>query len=160
MVKHYNTSISEDAARILNSKQGQFLGDDVQGPVAVIPIQRRCDFVKQGGRATTGGGTIATTPADKDTYLVGLHFSFSKNAACDIASGNIRVTAVIDGLTVNIASFAVLTLTAEQGSDYFPFTVPIKIDRNTTISFAADSYTAGLMSRSASVHGYTVETTK
>jgi len=159
VVKHYNPSISEDAARILNSKQGQFLGDDVQGPVAVIPIRRYANIVRRVGSTTTGSATVYTTPADKDFYLTGIQVSFIKNATCDVASGPLRYTATVEGVSQGIISLALLTLTAQDQNAFVSFETPIKVDRNTAIT-TSNTFTAGAFVRECCITGYTVETTK
>ena len=150
MVKHYNTSISEDAARILNSKQGQFLGDDVQGPVAVINIRPRANIVKSVGTSTT----IYTTPTDKDFYLCSAYMSVIKDAAATGSAATL--TATVDGVSVSIMACASITLTAHQFSEYLVLDTPIKVDRGTAIAVSASNWSA---SRSG-ITGYTVETTK
>jgi len=150
MVKHYNTSISEDAARILNSKQGQFLGDDVQGPVAVIPLSPRANIVKSVNSATT----IYTTPADKDFYLTYVLLSAIKDAAATGTS--VAISATVEGVSTSIVAIAGITLTVQQQTVPVFFSTPIKIDRNTAIAISGSNWTTyrGI------VAGYTVETTK
>jgi len=160
VVKHYNTSISEDAARILNSKQGQFLGDDVQGPVAVIPIERYCNIIRSNSRNTTGSSTVYTTPTDKDFYLQAVLLSWEANAASDCTEFWVNVTTD----TENVASQRILgarrtTLTAGRGEQILSLVKPIKLARNTQVTLN-QSFTVGAASMGASVIGYTVETTK
>lgn len=157
MVKHYNTSIAEDAARILNSKQGQFLGDDVTGPVAVIPIQRFCNIVRAGSSAATGAVTVYTTPSDKDFYLVGATLQIQENATSDNTSTSLRC--FIDGVLQNLINIRKLTTTATTDSEVLMLPIPIKVDRNTVISIS-NSFTVGSATKAASIIGYTVETTK
>lgn len=159
MVKHYNNSISEDAARILNSKQGQFLGDDVQGPVAVIHIERYANIVRDVNSTSTGSITAYITPADKDFYLTSLCLSYSKNVTCDVATGRVPINVLVEGASRAVCAIACLTLTAESNVIFVEFKRPIKVDRNTSITCGA-TFTAGAMSRSIQLTGYTVETTK
>lgn len=157
MVKHYNTSISEDAARILNSKQGQFLGDDVTGPVAVIDISPYANVVRNILGTSTGTGTLYTTPTDKDFYLTSVQISVQANAACDSTFAVIRCT--IEGIIRNVIGIAKLTLTATSEAVSITFTTPVKIDRGTAIQ-TNNTFTAGSQTISAQITGYTVETTK
>jgi hypothetical protein len=157
VVKHYNTSISEDAARILNSKQGQFLGDDVTGPVAVIPIKPRVNILKRGQALNSTGATVWTTPSDKDFYLVAANLSFVKDATSTSLASRISVT--VEGVAINILDCAQLTLTAQSGNMSQQFNPPIKLDRNTNITVNNSTAVANCTSV-ANIYGYTVETTK
>lgn len=159
-MKHYNPSISEDAARIFNSKQGDFLSDEVTGPIANIQIKPRIRVLAVASNTSSGSGTIYTTPADKDTYITGVIFSFVKNAACDTALGVAAVQTTIDNLSGrHLASLAMDTLTAERDTVSVRFD-DLKIDRNVVVQFSSKTFTAGTMLRVCTIFGYTVETTK
>lgn len=160
-MKHYNPSISEDAARIFNSKQGDFLTDEVQGPVATIEISPKARVLAVASNTSTGSGTIFTSPIDKDTYITGVIFSFVKDAACDTSLGVAAVQTTIDGLSGrHLASLAMASLTAERDTVYVQFLPAVKIDRNAVVQFASKTFTAGTMLRVATIFGYNVETTK
>jgi len=159
MTRHYNPSIVERANRVLASKAGDFLSDEVAGPVATIAITPVTRIIKASGSSTTGTMTIFTTPTDKDFYITGLYLSMIKDVTNDMATGNVAIALTIDGVTVNPIGIGVLTLTAQSESVAFPFTTPIKVDRGTAITIGA-TYTAGSMRRFGSVHGYTEEVTR
>lgn len=161
MTKHYNTSIAEDALRILNSKQGDFMSDEVAGPVATIPILRCANTVK--ATTSTGtSGTLWTTPSDKDFYLLYAEFSIVKDAACDIpTAGGPLLQAFVDGVALPLHRIPVITLTAQNQTATFSLPYPgLKIDRNTAISHSRSATTAGNIVMSSVIIGYTVETTR
>lgn len=155
MVKHNNASIAIDAARILATK-GDFLSDEVDGPVAVIPIERFCNIQRELQRSVTGNNNVYTTPTDKDFYLTGFVFSYM----CDATADNTNITAFIttDGVTKNIARAAKITTTATSGIVAVEFNKPIKIDRGTIIG-SSSTFTVGNCTHSLAIRGYTVETT-
>lgn len=160
-MKHYNASISEDALRIFNNKQGDFMPDEVAGPVAVIPIQRCANIIK--ATTSTGtSGTLWTTPGDKDFYLLSAEFSIVKDAACDIATGGgPLLQAVVDGVGLPLHRIPVVTLTFQNQSVVVSIPYPgLKIDRNTAIQHSRGATTAGNIVMSSVVIGYTVETTR
>jgi len=156
MVKHYNTSISEDAARILNSKQGQFLGDDVTGPVAVVPISRYCNIVRR-GIATGTSTTIYSTPSDKDFYIVAAELAVIKDSSS--TSTVSTITVVIDGVSQPLLSIPSITLTAQNAQVTQSFRNPVKVDRGTNITVTNGTNVA-VINAHGCIAGYTVETTK
>jgi len=80
--------------------------------------------------------------------------SYSKDVTCDMSTGRVTVTCVIDGITTIIAVMSVLTLTAEHDTIVVHFKNPLRIDKNTNIKIGSVTYTAGLMSRTAVIMGY------
>ena len=159
MTKHYNPTIAQDAARILNSKQGDFLPDEVTGPVAVIPIERFCDIARGGASTSTGNITVYTTPAGEDFYLVGYSASYAKDATCDIATGRIQIATTIQGVSRDIGGFSVITTTSQYDSLSVTFDKPIKLDRAVTVVMSG-TFTLGVLSRQISIFGFIVQTTK
>jgi len=150
-MKHYNVSISEWANRLFNTKAGDTLSADVHEVITpVISLKPVANIVKSATTATT----IYTTPTDKDFYLTSLYLSVAKDAAQTGTSASI--TAIIDGVTVNLLSFISITLTASEVADNIVFNTPIKIDRGTAIATVASNWTS---SRSG-LTGYTLEVTK
>lgn len=104
--------------------------------------------------ASGGGTTVYTTPVDRDFYLVGVQFSYIKDAACDQASGSFPLNLTINGTTSPVAMYETLTLTAQQGHGSHTFSVPIKIDRNTSITTTGRSFTAGTFRGRVTITGY------
>lgn len=159
-MKHNNPSFAEWFSRIFNLKTSDQPSNDVLPYITpVVEIDSPVNFVWSGAPATTGTLTIFTTPSEKDTYITEAQLSFSKNAACDIATGHITIQAVLSGVTKDILRTAVLTLTAERDSVTASFDPPIKVDRARNVQVTG-SFTAGACIRTAVVMGYTVEVTK
>lgn len=161
MVKHNNPTISEDAARLFNTKTGDMLGSEVNPIIQpTIELLRKsniqANITLTSSSASSG---IYTTPADKDFYLTSCDLSFIKDAACDINSGAFFIRIYVDG-TPRYIGIARLTLTAQHSVLSHDFQVPIKIDRNTTLTLIAGTFTAGSCISNATIIGYTVEVTK
>jgi len=157
MVKHYNTSISEDAARILNSKQGQFLSDDVQGPIATIAIEPKCNIIKSTTCSNATSATIFTTPADKDFYLTAVCLSTVQDATSTNTRSQIQIN--VDGVTGAIVTLSFITLTAGRGEIFVSLDKPVKLDRNSAVRITHTTAVANCTSNASAI-GYTVETTK
>jgi len=98
--------------------------------------------------------TIYTTPVDRDFYLQTVQLSFCKDAACDIASGNYGVYAVISGSNRRICYLSRLTLSAATGAVCVPLPKAIKVDRNSNITLEGGTFTAGSSLCHASITGY------
>lgn len=103
----------------------------------------------------TTGGTIYTTPTDKDFYLTSCTLALAKDAACDQASGHIYLQVITGGSTQSILTLPVITLTAQQ-SQISLSNLNIKCDKNTAVFLAIGSMTAGLRSVSTSFTGILV----
>jgi len=129
VTKHYNPSIVENANRILASKAGDYLSDEVQGPVAVIPILPITNIIKTANSSTTGSVTLYTTPTDKDFYLTSLQISLIKDATNDNATGTIGFSITVDGVVIVPLGLAVLTLTAQNSNAVLPLSISIKVNR-------------------------------
>lgn len=157
MTKHYNPSIVERANRILASKAGDFLPDEVAGPVATIAIEPVCDLLFSGSNATTGAGTIATTAAGKSTYVTGFTYQIQCDATCDSTSYSLR--AFVGGVQQNLVIFRKLTLTATTLSQVIMLPKPILVDAGTVISIN-QSFTVGTSTHATAIYGYTEETKK
>lgn len=157
MTTHYNTTIAEDAARILNTKSSDTLPSTMNILTPVIPITRYCNIVRRQEAINVLTATIYTTPTDKDFYLTAATLSFIKDATSTSLSSTIRV--VIEGITWQILSLAQLTLTAQSGNQSISFPFPIKIDRGTNITVQNNTNVANVATY-GTIMGYTVETTK
>jgi len=151
-MKHYNPSITERANRIFNLKNGDGISDEVDGPVAVIPIQPTIKIVR---RSVVAGGVIYTTPTDKDFYIVSVSLSVAKTAAQ--TGSNVAILTTIEGASISILDIRGITLTAQDASRDISFHYPIKLDRGTTITL---SPTGDYTSLSGIIYGYTEEVTR
>jgi len=153
MARHFNPSIANRAARILNSKQGDYLSDEVAGPVAIIPITPFANICKSA--STTTSAAIYTTPADKDFYLTSCSLSGAKAVGDSGTSAVVAVT--VSGLVANVLLIAGITLTADAQSVAIAFPVPIKVDRGTAINCNIGGTWTSVR---AAIQGYTEEVTK
>lgn len=109
-----------------------------------------CKFVT---KTTTGTLSIMQTPTDQDFYLTGCTLSFSKDAACDMATGHLFIQCISDGAIQVLCGLAILTTTAERDTISVQFRNPIKCDRNTAIQ-SVGTFAAGNCSRSATITGF------
>lgn len=155
-MKHFNPSIAQDAARIFNTK-GDPLTDEVEALVAVVPVTPVCNIIGVTTGAATGASTVYTTPPDKDFYLVAATLMMNDNATSDNTETYMNV--VINGATKQILDFRKLSLTAYAGEQSVSLSVPMKLDRNSTITIN-NSFTVGASTKAGTIIGYTVECTK
>lgn len=133
------------------------LADKIVPVMEVNPkLLRVCNIVRGANKATTASATLYTTPTDKDFYLTGIALSYTKNVTCDTATGALNVTVYIDGALQTLFSLAKLTLTAEEKTGSITFPIPVKLDRNTPITYGT-TWTAGAMIQAISIVGYTVD---
>ena len=133
----------------------QVLGGTVLPVIDMSPAFHRKPFTINSNPVTTGAATIYTTVAGEEVYITGVQLSFVQNVTASTPTGQISVTAVIDGTTVPLASVAVLTLTAMTQSTYVQFANPIKVDVATAIILTG-TFAAGAMSRSATIECFRV----
>lgn len=133
------------------------VNDSVQPVININPKDyRRCNIVKVGS-ATNANATIYTTPTDKDFYLVGACISRIKDAASDETFSSIALTIDGDTSSTNILRLSGITLTADSKELSSDFTCPIRLKRGSTITLARTASTAGVLTYSATIWGYTVE---
>lgn len=124
-------------------------------------LLRRANIVDGNARSTSGATVIIyTTPSDRDFYLTSLQWYLVKTAACDSATAAATITVVIDGATKSLVRYGEITLTAQEISESTTFTVPIKLDRGSAITFNSGTFTAGAKVYGGSITGYTVLNTR
>ncbi len=110
-----------------------------------------------GSSVAAGTVTIYTCSSTLDTFIMSCSYSFSKNVACDIASGRTAIQIIgFDGVTYAILSLAVLTLTAERDSISISFNKPLHVKKGSVIQIVG-AFAAGAMARSYIVSGYEIE---
>lgn len=156
MAKHYNTELSQAVQKKFKLKTGDMVTSEVGNPVPVVDIKIPStplwnSTAVSGNFGITLPGS-ATLDADKKVYVSALVLSFSKNAACDVATGSMNITGVQNGITVRLCGIAVITLAAEYGTIAVNFANPIPLDPASAISWST-TYTAGVMSRSIVLYG-------
>lgn len=129
--------------------------EKVPSPVPVIEVNPKLVknvLLYNSTRNVSGAATILTTPTNQDYYLHGIEFDYTKDASCDMASGRLSISVVIGGATYYVASFSVLTLTAQYSGRYIQFKTPLKLDRNSAIRFNGATFTAGNLIQSVCLH--------
>lgn len=148
MTEHYNPSISQDAARTLNTKGDNF-PTDVQGLMATVKIAPFQNIVKTNSY---------TTPTDKDFYMTSVFHSYSKTAANTGSVQYVQFTPEETGIAINTLALIGTTLTAEKDRIGMHFgEVGIKIKRGTTITVVQTGTYAIF---DITIVGYTRETTR
>jgi len=157
MTRHYNPSIVERASRILASKAGDYLSDEVSGPVAVIPISPVTKTLARATSTATAASTVYTTPVDKDFYLTGITLGMTKDATCDNTIVQVAVT--VDGTQTIIIDVPSQSVTAYSTQVPVQFIPPLKLDRGQPIQVFG-TFTVGTMRKNTCIYGYTEEVTR
>lgn len=156
MTQHRNPTIVKLARDRLNTIGVDQLPDKVMGPVATIAIEPYCDVIRSATRSTTGVTTLYTTPADKDFYLCGAILSWTADAANDGTQVAINLTQ--QGVAYQLLQLVKVTLTATAQNQSIDLNRPIRIDRNTSITFGG-TFGAGTSRCNCTFWGYIQETT-
>jgi len=137
-------------------------------PRAVIPtIQpvfevnpKVCNVVRHSNLAVTGSGTIFTTPSDRDFYLNSASLGMIKDATCDVASNSeSSLTVTTEGTARRLLQMPLLTLTAQSENATISYPIPLKLDRNTTITIQSATFSAGSLLRYGAITGFTIDPT-
>jgi len=103
--------------------------------------------------SATGTMSIVQIQSDRDFYLTAAILSVAKNAACDVATGQLYIYAITSGLTSRYAAISVLTATDQHSICAVSFPYPVKIDKGSLIQ-ANGTFTAGAMTRDARIFGF------
>jgi len=132
----------------------QSLSSQIIPVINLTPEDYRLLNIKSSGSSVSAtSNTIFTTSAERDTYIVGIVYSFVKDATCDVATGFSRIQTTIDGVSGSVlARFALLTLTAQNQTTYIKFPRPVKVNRNVAVQLAQDTFTAGTFARYGTVY--------
>lgn len=158
MPHNYNVNLFNRAIELFNIKDGIFFRPDLPFVLTpVVPVTPIAKVATEAAATTTGTVGLFTTPSDKDFYLTNATLSYAKDATCDIATGNILLSATVNGVAVGIIRLAVITLTAQQDTVSVNFNPPLKLSRSTGINLTG-SFTVGTLSRGATIQGYTDNT--
>lgn len=154
-MKNYNPSITERANRIFNLKNGEGMSEEIEGPVAVIPVVPVSRF--SFSSSSTGTTTVFTSDTGKDTYITAVTLGIAKDAAATTTTVSLKV--YLDGVQREIAQIAGLAGTAQLETISLSFPFPIKIDRGQIVQVAVTA--AGPNTRvTSTVTGYTEEVTR
>jgi hypothetical protein len=156
-MKHYNPSITERANRVFNLKSGDQMSDEIDGPVATIPIIPSCKIVRTANATNASSATIFTTPADRDFYLVAASLSYIKDITATSTVQSLNV--IVDGVTTAVIALAGITLTPAADSLSFVLPFPLKIDRNTAITITNSQNVANIRTHGVII-GYYEEVTR
>jgi len=139
-------------------------------PKTVVPsiqptfeVNRKFVNIQRATPATANSNsTILTTSSSVDTFITAASIYFIKDATCDAASGvGPQITAQLDGDSAAraIVSTAIITLTAQEGSQTQSFNPPLKIARGSTITGdRGATFSAGNLVRSYTIQGFTEQT--
>ncbi len=108
-------------------------------------LLRFCNIVKNATASNATAATIFTTPANQDFYLLAAQMSMIKDASATSLASSIDLTP--EG--AQLASIMVIrgiSLTAQNDSLTISFPVPLKLERNTTITINNTTATATVVS--------------
>jgi len=103
---------------------------------------------------TGTGGTMATTPTDRDVYLTGCTLSIQKDVTSTLTAYSLR--GVVNGIAVHLADMAFLTLTIANQNMAVSFPKPIKLDRNSTITITLTGGGVATHKATTTINGYQV----
>jgi hypothetical protein len=155
MVIINNSEITKEYSNQTRCNSDEFVNQAaaIISPIIDITPIKKSNVAANNATTATGTSAIFTTPVSHDFYLQTVSFSYTKDAANDTASGQLTVSCVINGKTILIATHAILTLTAQSNTIFCHFD-NLKLDRNSNVSIAGNTFTVGNLSRSASITGY------
>lgn len=152
-----NKEVISEVSKLLNYPTEQTPELDTSKILLVADVNplhsRRCNIVKGLTVTNSTGGTIYTTPTDKDFYLTSLALAFIKDVTS--TSTGIAIEVIIDGATVQILHFPCLSLTVQSDGIAVSYPQPVRIDRGTAISLVNATNVANIAIRS-SLTGFTV----
>jgi len=119
----------------------------------VLEVHKFSFIVKSLSKATTGAGTIYTTPTDQDFYLTSATMVLTKNAACDSTYLYMGVKPDGEVTSIPLLILAGQTTTAEsmQIANTYPY--PIKLNRGQTIAIVP-TFTAGAQTCYGTITGF------
>jgi hypothetical protein len=143
--------------QISRDKVPNELAEKVVPVMEVSPkLLRRADVVVTTNKTTTGTQTIATLQAGKQFYITAAGIDIIKDAACDMGNGRVNIGLTINGASVGLFGISVLTLTAQNSSQYATFPTPIKVDIGSTIQItgSVSTFTVGSCIRTGWITGY------
>lgn len=160
MVQIQNTdaiTAIRDAARLSISE-----GFPQHLDLKVVPVMdmtpdfhRFTNIIQQVTSTVTGASDIYVVSTAKTLYLTNVTLGFSKDAACNIATGVISITGTVDGRLKNLISIPVFTLVVERDMVSIALVKPIKLDGGSTITSNV-TFSLGAMVRSGAIMGYEV----
>ena len=159
---------SEITKRIVNLISGQTAVNKLPTQLAntVVPVidvnpdlAREVNFLISNSRSTSGtlSSSFAST-ASRSYFLTGITVGYAKDAACDLATGNISVAVTPDysKSTTTIVQLPVITLTADSKVVDIIFETPLRVVAGSAITMTGD-FGAGVLVKSFQIRGYYVD---
>lgn len=135
--KIYNSDLTREireGAKIQTSSDptpGE-LSEKVLAVMEVNPkLLRNTDFFTSRSESSTGG-TMTTTPTDRDTFITTLMMSVQKDVTSTLTNYSVRCT--VNGVVIQLGNMAFLSLTTANQTATITFPNPIKVDRGTNIT--------------------------
>lgn len=157
MVENNNSELTQElrkAIRLYGMNIPSKVQDTIIPVVEINPsLLRTVSVIRSSTKSTTGTGTIYTTPSNQDFYLTSATLTLIADAACDNTS--VVLKTIVDGASSgrDVLIIGKPTLTATQITQTIALKYPIKVDRNTAITYGG-TFTVGAMTVSVSIHGY------
>jgi len=160
MVEIQNTNIIDKISEKIKESNTNILPKTISNSIVpIIDVGENIDsyVVESTANASSGTLTMLTTPSDKDFYLTSVTLGLNKNSACDLGTGSLNVTVVINGASKIILYLPTITLTAQNDVVVLSLPTPIKLDRSSSITYSG-SFSAGVCLRSGNITAYTTDT--
>lgn len=157
-----------DAAAAIRAAAGLTVAEGVPSNLSttVTPVMdmtprfhRYTSLIKSANRSTTTASsvTVFTTASDHDTYITAMSIALIKDSTCDVGTGTFNlILTPPDGVSINPLRIPLLTLTAQETTQFLSLPHPIKVKRGTTLSHGAFAFTVGNASLTVCFFGYEV----
>jgi len=107
-----------------------------------------------GGVSSSGGALTLTGESGKTFYITSINLNVCKDAACDVATGNIDFQIYAKNKTIAIIQIPVITLTAQDVHVPLNFSHPIECVEGQIGYSTSTSFTAGIFRKTVAVTGY------
>jgi len=157
-----------EAAAIIRSQAGltlaegfpQNLASTVQPVIDMTPDSHVvADCASVAATASAASNNIVTNAdLNRDRYITGVTLSILKDATCDVATGAVTLSAVLDGDSTSTAllSLPVLTTTAQSDRISLALVRPVKLKKGAAVALGQGTFTAGNFIRHAQVYYYDI----
>jgi hypothetical protein len=158
MAEIYNSDLTKE---LIEGAKIQLMKDRVPTQLAdkVVPVMevnpkmlRKTEFVKNGLLSDSLSSLVFTTSSTTKTMITSFIFSYRKDAVATALLFNL--TAVINGVTTNIATLRGTAATAESDNIALNFP-PLEIDPGTNVNITSDSADAAIR-LSCCIYGYEI----
>lgn len=115
------------------------------------------NFIFAFGQSTSGtfNNAFPSVSAGSEIYLTAVTMSYAKDAACDIATGNIALSVTPDSSNVStiLLRSSVITLTAQNSDITLSFPYPIKIKAGSPL-VVSGTFSLGVLRRDFTAVGF------